>query len=63
MTSVLLYLLFTSNRVSASQAADGKLAASGKFKFFADKTPEGNTQVPISTKKGDTELTITWKAV
>ncbi|KMQ46582.1 putative ribonuclease T2 [Trichophyton rubrum] len=44
-------------------ASEGKLAASGKSTFYADKIPSGSTQVPVYTAPRAIPLTVSWQAI
>ncbi|KAK2875635.1 hypothetical protein FQN49_001552 [Arthroderma sp. PD_2] len=44
-------------------SSSGKLSASGKDTFYADKLPTGNTQVPVFTSPHAVPLTVSWQAV
>ncbi|KAF3482878.1 ribonuclease T2-like protein [Arthroderma uncinatum] len=44
-------------------SSSGKLSASGKDTFYADKVPSGTTQVPIYTSPHSVPLTVSWQAV
>lgn len=49
--------------LTISQASEGKLAASGKSTFYADKIPSGSTQVPVYTAPRAIPLTVSWQAI